>query len=275
MLRETLVISSLGLLLVVLSLPLPVQGASPSPTEADVAYGPDPLQTLDIYRPHESRTLRPAVIWIHGGGWHEGDKRIGPSGISVLGPLLVSRGFVAFSCNYRLAPAHFHPAQVDDVQRVVRWVRANARKYGVDPDRIGAVGISAGAHLAAMLGVRDTRAEQQDGLDRYSSRVQAVVALNGVYDLRSEEDLLFPPSFNAARKMMGKDPKEAASLWADASPIAFVTPKQTQRMFAALKAAGADAQLLTIPGAGHPIFPSITPAAREALLDFFVAKLRP
>jgi acetyl esterase/lipase len=123
-------------------------GADEVETVLDIPDGDDALQRLDIDLPNAAAGTprRPAVLWIHGGGWTEGDKRQGPNGISVLSGLLVARGFVAFSCNYRLRPKHTHPAQVEDVQRAVRWIRANAHNYQVDPDRIGAVGISAGGH---------------------------------------------------------------------------------------------------------------------------------
>jgi acetyl esterase/lipase len=256
----------------------------------DVPYGNDELQRLDIYlpKPVAGASKRPAVLWIHGGGWAEGDKRQGPNSISVLSSLLTARGFVAVSCNYRLRPKHIHPAQVDDVQRVVRWIRANADKYQVDPDRIGAVGISAGGHLVSMLAVRETRARQNDPLDRYSSKVQAAVSLNGPTDFRASGETN-PILTDVVQKFTEGDPERVA----DASPAAFVDKdsapilfivgdkdplipnSHATRMAESMKKSGALADVLVLPGAGHAIFPSITPQARDALMEFFVTHLKP
>ncbi len=254
----------------------------------DVAYGDDAQQKLDVYLPTTSSGRRPAVVWVHGGGWTEGDKRKGPNSISVLSNLLVARGFVAFSVNYRLLPKHSHPAQVDDVQRAIRWIRAHADKYQVDPDRIGAAGISAGGHLVAMLAVRETRTKQNDDLDRISSRVQAAVSLNGPTDFRPSAETTRVLS-NVSKRFTGGDAKQAI----DASPLVFVDKSSapilfivgdkdtlipnshSTRMAEAMKAAGAKAELLVIPGGSHAIFPSITPRARDAVVDFFVRQLKP
>jgi len=266
------------------------RGADPVEAILDVPYGSDELQRLDIYlpKPAAGTSKRPAVLWIHGGGWTEGDKRQGPNSISVLSSLLTARGFVAFSCNYRLRPKDIHPAQVDDVQRAVRWIRANADKYQVDPDRIGAVGISAGGHLACMLAVRETRARQNDPLDTYSSKVQVAVSLNGPTDLRASAETT-PILTQVVQKLTEGDPARAA----DASPAAFVDKdsapilfiigdkdplipnSHATRMTESMKKSGAEAEVLLLPGAGHAIFPSITPPAREALIAFFVGHLKP
>lgn len=256
--------------------------------ELDVPYGSDELEKLDIYLPETSNARRPAVVWIHGGGWTEGDKRQGGNGISVLSGLLVQRGFVAFSINYRLLPEHTHPAQVDDVQRAIRWIRANADKYHVDRERIGAAGISAGGHLVAMLAVRDTRAPQHDELDKFSSRVQAAVAINGATDLRASAEAT-PVLTTLAKRFTAGDAKQlldgspAAFVDKSSSPILFIVGdkdvlipnSQSTRMAEAMQKAGAKAEVIVIPGGGHAIFPSITPRARNACLDFFTRELRP
>jgi acetyl esterase/lipase len=268
----------------------PPAGAGKVEAILDVPYGEDELQRLDVYLPKEatSPARHPAVLWIHGGGWTEGDKRLGPNSISVLSGLLVERGFVAFACNYRLRPKHLHPAQVDDVQRAVRWIRANADKYQVDPDRIGAVGISAGGHLACMLAVRDTRASQNDRLDAYSSRVRVAVSLNGPTDLRASAEST-PILTDVVQRLTEGDPQRIA----DASPIVFVDSNSAPilfiigekdplipnshatRMAEQMRQKGVAAEVLVLPGAGHAIFPSITPRARDALVDFFDRHLKP
>jgi acetyl esterase/lipase len=270
----------------------PALGAGDVGVEAilDVPYGADELQRLDIYVPKNTArpARRPAVLWIHGGGWIEGDKRQEPNGISVLSGLLVERGFVALACNYRLRPKHLHPAQVDDVQRAVRWIRAHAEKYQIDPDRIGAVGISAGGHLASMLAVRETRARQNDPLDAYSSRAQAAVALNGPTDLRASAEST-PILTDVVQRLTGGDPERME----DASPMAFVDRNSAPilfivgdkdplipnshatRMAEQMRQSGATAEVLVLSGAGHAIFPSITPRARDALVAFFERHLKP
>jgi acetyl esterase/lipase len=206
----------------------------------------------------------------------------------VLSNLLVSRGFVAFSVNYRLLPKHAHPAQVDDAQRAIRWIRANADKYQVDPDRIGAVGISAGGHLAAMLAVRETRAKQNDDLDKFSSRVQASISINGPTDFRPAAETTLVLTY-VAKRVIGEDAERAidaspaAFVDKGASPILFIIGDQdtlipnshSTKMAEALKAAGVEADVLVIPGGGHAIVPSITPRVRDACLDFFMRHLKP
>ena len=103
---------------------------------------------LDAYLPVGSK-LRPSVLVIHGGGWRFGSKRQ----LAKYASGLAGRGFNAFAINYRLAPQHKHPAQIEDCRDAVRWIKKNSGRYGGDPDRIGALGYSAGAHLACMLAV--------------------------------------------------------------------------------------------------------------------------
>src|SRR3954447_5088208 len=113
----------------------------------DLSYGPDARNVLDLYLPEALPAPRPLVLCIHGGGWAAGDKR----SYAWLADALAQRGYAAASITYRFAPAHHAPAQMDDVQRAVRWLRKNAAKYELDPDRFGAIGGSAGGHLAAYL----------------------------------------------------------------------------------------------------------------------------
>jgi len=102
---------------------------------------------LDLARPAEGEGPFPAVVCIHGGGWVGGSRSQMTRTIEVL----AGRGYVAITPDYRLAPRHPFPAQVEDCKAAVRWLRANAGKYRVNPERIGAVGLSAGGHLSCML----------------------------------------------------------------------------------------------------------------------------
>ena len=125
--------------------------------ERDVQYGQVNGQKLllDVYRPAAGQALRPAVLFVHGGGWSMGSKENFKD--EAMG--LAKFGYVTFSIDYRLAAdgRNLWPAQLDDTQRAVRWVRAHADKYHIDPQRIGALGHSAGGQLVAFLGTRDTR----------------------------------------------------------------------------------------------------------------------
>lgn len=116
-----------------------------------VAYGTDPAQQLDVWEPKSGPTgVRPVVIAIHGGGWQGGDKVWGES----VAEELTGYGYVVVSINYRLAPTHRWPAQIEDCQAALNYVRAQAVTWNIDPDRVGAFGVSAGGHLASMLTLR-------------------------------------------------------------------------------------------------------------------------
>jgi acetyl esterase/lipase len=146
---------------------------------ADIAYrqGASKAWRLDLAMPKEpGGEPLPAIVFVHGGGWRSGDKRAA----NFLGPALefAAKGYVCITVNYRLIQEAPMPACIEDVKCAVRWLRAHAKEYNVDPERIGAYGNSAGAHLVAMLGLCPTSAGLEgDGPCReYSSMVQAVVA---------------------------------------------------------------------------------------------------
>jgi acetyl esterase/lipase len=188
--------------------------------QQDVEYGVQGNEKLllDIYQPAEPGTKpRPAVVLIHGGGWTNFDK----STMRGMGNLLGRWGFVAISVNYRLlhGAENRWPAQLDDVQRAVRWLRGNAAKYNIDPDHIGAFGHSAGAQLAALLGMEDTRDNSDPALAKYSSRVQAVVDVSGPTDFLSDRD---PDGDAGLANLFGGDSTKLAAVWRDASPVSHV-----------------------------------------------------
>ena len=193
-------------------------------TEKDVVYasikGTD--LHLDIYEPSADRGTapRPAVILIHGGGWSSFDK----STMRGMGEFLARHAFVAFSVDYRLftGKENLWPVQLDDVQRAVRWVRAHASKYNVDPDRIGAFGHSAGAQLAALLGMEDTRDNSDAALAKYSSRVRAVVDVSGPTDFTIPDD---PEGEAFMASFLGVAYAKNPEAWRDASPVFHVGKK--------------------------------------------------
>lgn len=231
--------------------------------EKDILYGP-PNLTVDIYRPpYQGASLRPAVILIHGGGWTGFDK----STMHGMGEFLARAGYVAFAVDYRLfhAAENRWPAQLDDVQRAVRWVRSNAGKYGVSPDHIGAFGHSAGAQLACLLGMEDTRDNSDASLAGFSSRVQAVVDVSGPVDFTRDHD---PERDAFMTAFLGADSKQNGDAWRDASPVFHVDKKsapflivhgtadesvsltQADELYEKLKSSGIPVQILKLDD-GH------------------------
>jgi len=152
----------------------------------DVAYVPHGRrsQMLDVYVPDIPTSPRPLMVWIHGGGWYSGDKSV-PPGLGLL-----PRGYVVASINYRLSGEAVFPAQIFDCKAAIRYLRAHAREYGIDPTRIGAWGDSAGGQLAALLGTTNGRKEYEgsEGVLGPSSSVQAVCDWYGPTDFLQAMD---------------------------------------------------------------------------------------
>lgn len=202
--------------------PIPPAGSSTETTDAvsvqqDVPYGMQGSEKLllDIYQPSEPPSRpRPAIVLIHGGGWSSFDK----STMRGMGNFLARSGYVAVSVDYRLLHGNENtwPAQLDDVQRAVRWLRANAGKYDIDPNHIGAFGHSAGAQLAALLGMEDTRDNSDPALAKYSSRVQAVVDVSGPSDFTTNRD---PDGDAELAVFLGGNYAKAPQAWQSASPV--------------------------------------------------------
>ncbi len=241
------------------------------------ATPPGKTLTLDLFRPRE-RATRPApgIVFVHGGGWRQGS----PRAFWRQAAHLAALGIPGISVSYRFAPDHRFPAQLEDVQAAVRWLRANAGTLGVDPTRIGAAGGSAGGHLVALLGTTDAP------VDGVSSRVQAVVAFNGVFDF---------PTLNTAgasgprRDLLGEDPQMAQT----ASPLQHadgtaaptlllhgtgdetVPFAQSAAYAARLEALGVPVELVPSAGATHGFYnrpPHYQPAL-ERMTRFFLAAL--
>ena len=192
---------------------------------------------LDLARPAEGRGPFPAIIVIHGGAWRGGSKD------SNRGLLLqlARQGYVAISPQYRFCPEVPFPAQVVDCKAAVRWLRSHADDYQVAPDHIGAMGFSAGGHLALMLGLTGP----DDGLEgpvaavAPSSKVQAVVNFFGPTDLAAAD--IPEASQPLVRDFLGGRPEEAAETARRASPVTFVTAD--------------DPPVLTFQGTKDPLVP--------------------
>lgn len=184
----------------------------------EVAYGIggiDPPQALymDIARPKNGQQDLPCVLLIHGGGWAHGSRQDMHDELM----RLASKGYVTASVSYRLAPQHKFPAAFDDCRSAVRFLRANAPQWGMDPDRMAAVGFSAGAHLAMMLGTEDSDSKDawNGAFSGWSSKVQAVVSFVGPTDLTVK----FPPaSEGIVANFLGGSREEKAEEYKAASP---------------------------------------------------------
>ncbi len=266
----------------------------------DIAYREgNEAWKLDLAMPTErGETPRPALVFIHGGGWRGGDKRRG----GFLRPTIsyAAKGYVCVTVNYRMLNEAPITACVEDVKNAVRWLRAHAEEYNIDPERIGASGNSAGAHLAVMLGVCPPSAglEGDGPYQEYSSMVQAVVAsatptdfLSAMSDRqrnRSNAQAARPPRKNELRleseEVRAKtSPVTYAS--ADAPPILLVHAisdrtvgvYHSDNLVKALREAGAKnvSYILLGDDSGHGAFQrniAFTEPAREA---FFNRVLKP
>lgn len=188
--------------------------------EADVVYGrggETPLH-LDLARPETASGPLPCIVVIHGGGWRGGNyKQHVPQILE-----FAKQGFAAATVQYRLVPSARWPAQIEDVKCAVRYLRASAKLYGIDKDRIGAIGFSAGAHLSMLLGTMDPAdgLEGTGGHADQSSKVQAVVAYFGPTDL-SQPD--FPAAVQPLlQDLLGVSREENLAAYKAASPVSYV-----------------------------------------------------
>jgi acetyl esterase len=231
---------------------------------------------LDAYLP-VGDGIRPGVMVIYGGGWILGSKQLsGP-----MAEMLAEQGYVAFAMNYRLAPQHPFPAAVDDVRASTAWVRDHATEFGLDPSRIGAIGGSAGGHLASMLATSG-----QGSLD-HGSRIAAAVSWAGPMDLHP--DLFGPDSqpyldafldcftqceeskIVAASPISHVDPSDAPLFLANGDSDILVPADQPIRMSGALDAAHVPHQLVIVPNAGHD--ERLLPPVVEPSLQFLRQEL--
>ncbi len=234
-------------------------------------YGARELQ-LDLYRPSSGDGPFPGAIFIHGGGWSAG----GRNAFRRQAAYLASQGFVCVTIEYRLSKEAPYPAAVYDCKASVRWMRANAGHYRLNPDQIAAAGGSAGGHLAAMLGTtKDDRNLEGDGGNAgFSSRVQAVVAFNGVFDFVSLLTRTQQPQAvrDAVLPFLGGPLDQIPEVWMQASPVAHVSGEcppflflhgtgdktapyeQTLEMQKALQDVGVRVEVYTAEGADHGFF---------------------
>jgi acetyl esterase/lipase len=255
--------------------------------EKDISYlPPDRAEKADLYLPPEDTAKHPGIVIIHGGGWSGGDKAAKRE--DNIGRTLASHGYVCMSINYLLADLKNKvspwPQDLYDCKTAVRWMRANAERLHLDPARIGAIGGSAGGHLASMLDV--TR--PQDGLDpsgpygEFPCRVSCAVDMYGPVDLENWKDIA----------ALGKSRKEAPELYKQFSVITYldkntppililqgtgdtiVDPEQSKSLDAALTKLGVEHHLELVEGAPHSFH--LQPKEKDLrplVLEFFAKNL--
>lgn len=244
--------------------------------ERDIVYARigDRKLLLDLCLPAKGTARLPVIVWVHGGGWRGGRKNAG----SRARPML-DRGYAVVDVGYRLSGEAIFPAQVEDCKAAVRWVRANAAKYGLDPDRIGAWGSSAGGHLVAFLGTAgDVKEFDTEANAEYPSRVQAVCDWFGPTDFLQMDkhslqgSRLIHDAPNSPESLLVGGPiqdEPYKSLARKADPITYVTKDdppflimhgdkdmsvplhQSELLYDALKKAGVEATLYVVKGGGH------------------------
>lgn len=258
--------------------------------ENDIEYAnpDDQHMKLNMARPTVGKGPFPAIVCIHGGGFRAGDR----NGYNDMIRQLAMRHYVAVTVEYRLAPKYPFPAAIHDVKASVRWLRANAKKYHIDPKRIGAMGGSAGANLAEMLGVTQgvKMFEGDEGNPHQSSAVQAVVSYFGPTDFTKS----YGKSVDAAEVLplyLGGNLEQAREKHVQASSLTWVSRKAaptlcihgTNDNYVAheqavwfvdkMKDKGAEAYLYTIPNAGHGFGGEDARRADAAMFMFFNQKL--
>lgn len=277
--------------------------------EYDVKYVPngDAEQALDIYfRETPAEKPLPLLIWIHGGGWSGGSK----TQVPYLNQL--PRGYVVASVEYRFSQKAKFPAQIQDCQAAIRWLRANAKKYSIDPDRIGVGGASAGGHLAALVGTSGGQKvfPMIGGNEDQSDRVQAVCDIFGPTNFwtvvaQAEEDKsvknIFKwnngdPYSNLIGAKLGEDREKCDAV----SPVRYVSKDnppflilhgdrdalvpyaQSVELNDLLAKAGVEVTLQRLPGAGHggpsfelPVIAQLTNSFFDKHLKGVDAKIEP
>jgi acetyl esterase/lipase len=241
--------------------------------------------TFDFYQPRSDsgRTKRPAVLAIHGGAWRGGDKAWGEQ----FGKELCPFGYVVFSINYRLAgrPGGTWPAQIEDVQSALKYIRANADRFAIDPTRVASLGMSAGGHLATMVALRDDPAGPE-------GRVHTAINLDGEHDMTMPPEQVMADFDDILTTVMGHPAPWSDAELRDISTVTFARPDvavltvhgagddnvyvaQGERITAALQAKGAEAEFVRVDGNEGDCHEDCwkVPRAREALHRFLDRRL--
>ncbi len=262
--------------------------------ERDIEYARvgDLSLKLDVYVPDDATTPLPLLIWLHGGGWSEGSKTLCP------GLFFSGRGYVVASIDYRLTGVAPFPAQIEDCRAALRWLRAHASKYHIDPQRIGVWGASSGGHLAALMGTANDQKEW-DVVGKHTGqpiRVQAVCDFFGPADFSQ-----FDPGHRETQvgsdlgRLLGGALANKQAEARAASPVTYVSaddppfliihgdqdqvvpPEQSERLYDALKRAGVCVTIIRLKNWGHGFNPLGDPGPGALYLkvcDFFEKHLK-
>ena len=260
---------------------------------SDLPYaGSDnPRQSLDLVLPTQPSAKKklPLVVWIHGGGWKNGDKRSGLSPSRI--PALVQTGkYIGASIGYRLSGEAIWPAQIHDCKAAIRWLRANAEKHGIDPDKIAVWGSSAGGHLVSMLGVSHGVKELEGKIGNHTdqtSRVHAVINYYGPSALLQMDDhpskIIHNAHDSPESQLIGGPIQENRKKTKQASPLHHVSADdsifihfhgtadplvpyhQSVIFHQALQEKGVASQLITVKKGGHSMPSNYT---REEVIPF-------
>ncbi|CAN5238435.1 hypothetical protein BH11CYA1_BH11CYA1_40940 [soil metagenome] len=249
-------------------------------------------QMLDLYVPTKSYPLIPLIVFIHGGAWLQGDKDEAKD----IGVLLAQNGFAVASLNYRLTGEAQYPSQLEDCQKAIAFLRTKAPEYGYSADRIGVWGVSAGGHLAALLGTLSGDKNVEISSDSQTkpdlaSQVQAVVDWCGLTDLNSVKEqagskmrIDYDSTDGPVAKLLGGLAIDKKELAAEASPVTYVSKNdppflivhgdiddlvpfaQSQELSEKLAKAGVPTKLVVVQGAGHQLG---SEQEFKRIMDFF------
>lgn len=222
-----------------------------------------------------------AVLVVHGGAWRSGNRKQ----LAAYASALASRGMACFAIDYRLAPEHKFPAQIDDCRAAVRWIRTHAAEYRVDPDRLGAIGYSAGGHLVCLLGTTGEQARPENG--NVDTRLQAVAAGGAPTDFRTLADngkwatywmggdlSTVPEKFHAASAAAFADRQDPPFFFFNGTADELVPLKWSKVCHDALKEQGVRVEWHEIDGANH-LQAAMNAAVLERACDFLYRELQP
>lgn len=245
-------------------------------------------QMLDLYIPLDAKGPLPVIVWFHGGGWYGGDK-----GGVWDEPRYTGSGYAVASVNYRYSKQAVFPAQIEDCKAAIRFLRAQAKKYNLDSAHIGVWGISAGGHLAALLGASNGVKDLEGAVGKYpeqSSDVQAAVTISGPADLTlpHQPNEILGPIYS----LIGGSVENNKAVAIRASPItyagkhsapmliihgqadAIVPIKHAEVLEAAMEKASVEVKLLALKDTGHVGGKIDAPETRKEIADFFARHLR-
>jgi acetyl esterase/lipase len=241
-------------------------------TRSDIVFAEHDGVTLlgDLYLP-KGLAPSPVLVGVHGGGWQVGDRKF----YTHWGNYLARHGYAVFAIEYRLMKPGVKtwPGAVHDTKAAVQFIRAEAAEFGLDAERVGLIGDSAGAHLTALVALASEEPPFAGG-SAPAARVQAIIGFYGVYDMLAqwEHDQMTRPRDQITEKFLGGPPMISRKLFFEASPLSYVTvdknstrflliygreddivdpATQSEKFLTALKLAGFFARTIVVPGAGH------------------------